>query len=373
MKILIVITKGDTGGAQMSVLNLARSLRGRGHEVNIGLGDGNFLPDELNKERIEYHRFRWLRRTHNPLANLLFVFEMRKFLNNNDYEVVHFNSSNALAGALGVKISDKRIKTVFTFRGMSMLDEHHEMNPILKKLYFWYFKFFLMFIDKPVFVSRENLSKARDMKLVEKGDLVYNGLDPEKMKLYSRDEARKLLKQFHADLGDGYVIGSIGRLTYVKNYEFLIDTFDEILKFKPEAKAVIIGDGDRKENLRQLVKRRGLEGKIFFIGGINNASRFLKAFDVFVLPSRYEGLSITLIEALMAGVPTLATDVGGNRETFATENELYELNDQDDFLSKLKHLQYEQVLKEVSEHNQQQAKKFNIENTASGYEEVYNS
>lgn len=357
----------------MSVLNLARGLKKRGHKVDVGLGSGDFLPNELNKEGISYHRFRRLKRTHNPLANLLFVFELKKFLNNNDYEVVHFNSSNALAGVLGAKMCDKRIKTVFTFRGMSMLDEHHEVNFLFKKFYFWYFKFLIKFIDKPVFVSRQNLSRARNMNLLERGELVYNGLDPEKLYLYDREEARKLLKQFHVDLADKYVIGSIGRLTYVKNYEFLIDSFDEILKFKPEAKAVIIGDGDRKDKLRKMTRDRGLENKIFFVGGINNASRFIKAFDLFVLPTRYEGLSITLIETLMSGVPALATDVGGNRETFMSENELYELNNQDEFLSKFKHLQYPEVLAEVDENNKEQAQKFHIDNTVNGYEEVYYS
>lgn len=371
MKILIVITQGYTGGAQMSVLNLARELKSRGHKVAIGLGSGDFLPDELNKENIEYHRFQWLRRTHNPLAALFFIFEMRKFLKINNYEVVHFNSSNSLPGAIGAKFCDKRIKTIFTFRGMSMLDEHHQIFFIFKKLYFLYFKFFLIFIDKPVFVSRENLSKARDMKLVDRGDLVHNGLHPDKLKFYSKEEARKLLKQFHINIEDKYVIGSIGRLVYVKNYGFLIDIFEEIIKIKPEAVIVIVGDGDKKEILREAVKARGFENKIFFIGGINNASKFIKAFDIFVLPSRYEGLSITLIESLMAGIPILASDVGGNREIFACEDELYELNNSEEFLSKFKRLQYKETIEQVMERNKKQAGKFHIDNTVNGYEEVY--
>ena len=226
MNILIVITKGDSGGAQMSVLNLARELRGRQHQVVVGLGTGDFLPDELDKEKIAYHRFKYLKRTKNPFANLLFAFEMKKFLKNKDLDIVHFNSSNALFGALGVKMFDKRLKTVFTFRGMSMLDEHHEMHPIFKKLYFLFFKFFLKFIDKPVFVSRENMTKAREAGLVEKGEMVYNGLNPHKIHFYEKEQAIKLLEQFGVFLDEkDYIIGSIGRLVYVKNYEFLINVY----------------------------------------------------------------------------------------------------------------------------------------------------
>src|SRR6056297_777523 len=149
MKILIVITKGDTGGAQMSVLNLARKLKEKGYKVAVGMGSGDFLSQELQKEKIDYYRFRWLRRNHNPLSNLFFAWEIKDFLKNNDFQVVHFNSSNALIGSLGVKFYDKRIKTVFTFRGMSLLDNNYQTNPLLKKIYFWYFKIFLKFIDKP--------------------------------------------------------------------------------------------------------------------------------------------------------------------------------------------------------------------------------
>jgi glycosyltransferase involved in cell wall biosynthesis len=212
-KIFIIITKGEVGGAQMSVLNLARGLKEKGLEVKVGFGEGNFLKNELDKAGIDHTRFKYLKRTHNPLFNLFFVWEVKKYFDKNKYDTVHINSSNALFSAIGAKLSKSKPKTIFTFRGMSMLDDNYQKVPILKGLYRLFFKFLLKFIDKPVFVSRENLEKGEKSGLVKKGYLVYNGLDPSVLKFYTRDESKKRLGELlKIDLENKFIIGSIGRL-----------------------------------------------------------------------------------------------------------------------------------------------------------------
>jgi glycosyltransferase involved in cell wall biosynthesis len=374
MKILFVITKAEVGGAQTSVLNLAREMKRRGHEVAVGAGDGDWLPEELAKEKITFSRFKNLKRSHNPLVNLFFIWEVKARLEKERFDVVHFNSSNALFGAIGVKLADRKIKTVFTLRGMSMLDEHYQKSKILKLAYFLFFKFCLLFIDHPVFVSQENLEKFGQGKLVKNGKLIHNGLDPKRMDFLPREEARKFLAENSGiDLSGKYLLGSIGRLEYAKNYEFLIDIFPEILKIKPEAIVMIIGGGPEEENHRALIKEKKLEDKILLLGNIPNANRFIKGFDLFVLPSRYEGLSLTLIEALFAGACILTTRVGGNPETVGCEEELFGLNDQEDFLNKLKKLQDFKIQVAVDINNQKQAGNFLLTKTADGYENIYKS
>lgn len=371
-KILIVITKAEVGGAQMSVLNLARELKRRGNEVMVGFGDGDFLSNELDRENISYTRFKWLKRTHNPLANLFFVFEIKKFFTGKDIEVVHFNSSNALFGAIGVKSASKKIKTVFTFRGMSMLDDNYQRNIILKEFYFLLFRFMMNFVDVPVFVSQENLANAKRDKLTDKGVLIYNGLSPEKLEFLEKEEARKeLIKKAGRDLDKKYIIGSLGRLDYAKNYEFIINNFREILKIKPEAVYIIIGEGREREKYEQLIRKNDFNEKIFLLGNIENGSRFLPGFDLLVLPSRYEGLSITLLEVLFSGIPALASLVGGNNEIFSSNHELYRLDEKEEFLQKFRRLQYREIVEEVLEENRKQKEKFNIKNTTTGYEGIY--
>jgi glycosyltransferase involved in cell wall biosynthesis len=360
MKVLIVITHGNIGGATNSVFYLAKGLKDKGINVKVGFGEGEYLKEKLEKEKIEFVNFKWLKRTHNPLSNLFFIFEIKKFLDKEEFNVCHFNSTNALFGAIGAKISKSKPKTVFTFRGLSILDPNYKKNLLLKPIYWLIFKFLLFFIDIPVFVSQRNLEDVKKMKLIKNGVVIYNGIpEPEFVK---RETARQFFeKKIKIDLKDKYLIGSIGRLDYSKNYEFLIEVFPEILKIKPESIVVIIGEGQERKKLENLIEKLNLKEKIFLIGELKDSSKYLKGFDLFVLPSRYEGFSITLIEVLFAEIPVIASDVGGNKELLG-EDYVFKLNDKIDFLSKFnKKLTFPKK------------DKFTIEKTIDNYLKVYNN
>jgi len=162
-----------------------------------------------------------------------------------------------------------------------------------------------------------------------KSHLVYNGLDLEN--LLSREEARKRLE---LNLDD-YIYGSIGRLAYPKNYEFLINSYLAVKALKPKAKLLLIGEGPERDKYENLIKLYQLEKEIILTGEIIDASCYLKAFDLFVLPSVFEGLSLSLIAAVQAGVPALASRVGGNEEVIGVSN-CFKLDDKEDFLRLIK-------------------------------------
>lgn len=332
MKILIIITKGNIGGATNFVFWLAEKLKEKGIEVKVGFGEGEYLKENLKKEKIDFVNFQWLKRTKNPLANLFFIFEIKKFLEKEKFDVVHLNSTNALFGAIGAKISKSKPKTIFTFHGLSILDPNYKT--LFKWFYFLIFKFLLKFIDIPVFVCQANLKWAKEKKLVKNGAVIYNGIEvPE---FLEREVSRKFFEEkIKISLKDKFLIGSIGRLDYAKNYEFLIEIFPEILKIKKESLLIIIGEGSKRKNLEKLIEKVNLKEKIFLIGEIKDAAKYLKAFDLFILPSRYEGLSITLIETLFAKIPVLASNVGGNEEIVGKEC-VFELNNKKEFLEKFK-------------------------------------
>lgn len=360
MKILIVITHGKIGGATNSVFWLAKGLKEKGINIKVGFGEGDYLKEKLLKENIPFVNFKWLKRTHNPLANVFFIFELKKFLDKERFDVVHFNSTNALFGAIGAKLSKTKPKTIFTFRGLSILDPNYKKHFFLKPFYFLIFKFLLLFIDVPVFVSKNNLEWAKKSELTNKGVVIYNGIPmPEFLR---KDEAIKFFEEkINVDLKDKFIIGSIGRLDYQKNYEFLIEIFPEILKIKENAVCVIIGDGPEKEKLKKLIQRLNLKNKIFLLGDIKDASRYLKGFDLFILPSRYEGFSITLIEALFVEIPILTSDVGGNKEIIGEKN-VYPLNDKKEFLNKLL---------QIKRSDKKRRNYFRIENTVDEYIKIY--
>jgi len=372
-KILIIVTKGEVGGAQTSVFNLAKKLKDLGEEVWVGFGNGDFLKNKLVESSIPFYQFKYLKRTHDPLANLFFIYELQTFLDKNNFQVVHFNSSNSLFGAIGAKLSKQKIKTIFTLRGMSLLDKNYQSNRILKYFYFCLFKFLLSFIDAKVFVSHNNYEYALETNLLKTGHIVYNGLDKNGLIFLPAETSRQFISETaQINLNNKIIIGSIGRLDYAKNYEFLINNFEHILTVEEKAVLVVIGGGKEKVIYQELIKSKNLDNKIFLLDEITDAYRYINGFDIFTLPSRYEGLSITLIEALSSQIPILASNVGGNNELLPDERELFKLNDINDFANKLKVIiNGTKIKEELVKHNNEQSRKFDINVTAQKYLEIY--
>ncbi len=339
MKILIVVTKSELGGAQVFALHLAKGLKAQGEEVTVAGGPGEYLPLELTKAQIPFYRFQNLERSYNPLKIFKFITELKDYIKTNNFTVVHLNSSNALFGVWGLSKLNPKPKVIFTVHGLSFLDPNHHTNLLISYLYQVFFKTAWRRIDSLVFVSRLNYENALSRKLMKRGEVIYNGLDLGSDFLLSREEARRILgEKIKTDLSDAYLYGSIGRLAYPKNYEFLINSFLEVKKIKTKAKLLLIGEGPERVKYEFLVKSYNLENDVYLGGELLNASSYLKAFDLFVLPSIFEGMSLSLIEAVLAGVPALASHVGGSEEIVGAVN-CFELDNQGEFLEKIKTVQ----------------------------------
>ena len=117
-----------------------------------------------------------------------------------------------------------------------------------------------------------------------------------------RNEVRKNL-----GLEDKYVIGHVGRFQFQKNHEFLIDIFYEYLKLDSRAVLMLVGQGEEEDAIRQKVINLGIEKSVLFMGVRTDVNRLLQAMDAFLLPSRFEGLPLVLIEAQTSGLRCLTT------------------------------------------------------------------
>ncbi len=99
-----------------------------------------------------------------------------------------------------------------------------------------------------------------------------------------------------------YVIGHVGRFQYQKNHEFLIDIFNAYLKLDDQAILMLIGQGEGEENIKKKVSDLGIEENVRFMGVRSDVNQLFQAMDTFVLPSRFEGLPLVLIEAQTAAL-----------------------------------------------------------------------
>ena len=135
--------------------------------------------------------------------------------------------------------------------------------------------------------------------------LIQNAIDTVR---FSPNEAaqQRIRKEFH--LENRFIIGHIGRFAFQKNHELLIRVFAEVYRQNQNAALILIGTGELEADIRTLVKELRIEHAVFFTGIRRDIPDFLNAFDVFFLPSRYEGLPVVGIEAQAVGLPCLMSD-----------------------------------------------------------------
>ena len=347
-KILLLITRGEVGGAQMVVLQLAAELKKRGHHITVGVGanTGTFLPEALMSRGIRTIFLKHLGRTYNPFSAVAFYFEIKKLLARESYDVLHLHSSNTIIAACAAWRVSHKPKILFTLHGLSFLHPAH--RHILKPFVWYAFKWCIPYMDEVIFVTRNDYDYARAHGLVRHGTVIYNATTTT---FFSRDEARAALGLQLNEI----VVGSIGRLAYPKNYEFFVRAMRRI----PQATSIIIGDGPERNHYLNRVR---------LTGELPDAARYLLAFDLFVLPSLYEGCSLTLIDALKAGIPILASNVGGNAEVVASPEQLFTVHDEEEFITKataiLNNSDYAQQL---GAENKKNGERFSLDTMMRGY------
>jgi glycosyltransferase involved in cell wall biosynthesis len=147
--------------------------------------------------------------------------------------------------------------------------------------------------------------------------VVYNGVDTDAL----RPGGRRSLRAEWGIGPDTRVIGSVGRLEPIKGYDVMIDAFARYraLPGAPSAVLAIAGDGQERARLEERARTEGIEAEIRFLGWRDDLSHLLAGFDIFALTSRSEGTSVSLLEAMSAGLCPVVTDVGGNADVLGPE------------------------------------------------------
>lgn len=167
--------------------------------------------------------------------------------------------------------------------------------------------------------SDEALSWLKNGKMDDNCVVINNGINTKKF-VYS-DENRK---KFREELGIEHtlVIGHVGRFSYAKNHDFLLQIFWEVTQRKPDSRLLLLGDGELKNEIIQSINDLGLEDKVVIVGFKENVIDYLNSMDLFVFPSHYEGFGTVLIEAQTSGLHCFVAD-GVPKSTNVTGNVTY--------------------------------------------------
>ncbi|WP_456955390.1 glycosyltransferase [Lysinibacillus sp. TE18511] len=292
-KILHIIPTTDFGGITTMILdiwaNTNKSLyhfdfvvfnKGRSHDSFVEHGSQLFYQKFITKQ--------------GPLAYMMKIY---KIIKDNGYDAVHDHTGyRAIFTLLAARLAGVKCRVL------------HSHTNVAEE---WSNKYFLSFLKKMSVMNATKLvacsAHAGKFCFGEKPfDILFNPMDINKIKYLSQAE-KKLLKKELGIRDNDLVLGHIGRFVPVKNQQFLLKLAARLKQKGINYKFIFIGEGPLEEEIRLLVERNQLQESVKLLGQRADIINLLQLFDKFILPSKYEGFGIVLLEAQVCGTPSIVS------------------------------------------------------------------
>jgi len=236
-------------------------------------------------------------------------FKIASFCRHHDVDIIHsLGWATYAEGLFAAGISGKKCKFIHSFRGKTIEDTIN--IPQRRILAQHFFSIFCDAIITPSEKSRKEYSRLINID-PEKIKVIYNGVDINKFQIDSSDSLKEKMKEFGLKKED-IVIGSVARFDPVKNIDALVRAFARLPKSALEkCKMLLLGDGPELPFVRNTAKDLGVKEKVIFAGMRSDIPQCLSLVDIYVQPSKFEGVPNAVLEAMAAGLPVIATNVGG--------------------------------------------------------------
>lgn len=166
--------------------------------------------------------------------------------------------------------------------------------------------------------------------------LLNNAIDLDKFKY---DESIRMEQRKNLNIKDNtLVLGHIGRFVQQKNHTYLIDIFKKVNDLNNNTKLILVGQGPLEEEIKNKVTTLGLKDKVIFLGQLEETNKIYQAFDIFLLPSLYEGLGMVLIESQVSGLPSIASTEVPTIAKVTDKLHFIDLNNQEEWTNYINNL-----------------------------------
>lgn len=312
-KVCLMVTKGVWGGAQKYVYSIATSLPKNLYDVFVITGKGEILKNKLEKENIRVYEIDNLKRDISTFSEIKSFFSILKILRQERPDVLHLNSPKAggLGSAAGrllniLKIKNCKLKIIYTAHGWTF----NEDRGVPSKIAIWLLSWVTVLLcHKTIVIAEKEMKQAKRMPFVNKKIvLIRNGV--ENIDFKEKTEAQKELFGHinKTPINNVLWLGTISELHKNKGLEYAIET---LARIETPFVFFIIGEGEERRSLEKMIEKYNLENRVFLVGFLENAKEYLRAFDIFTLTSIKEGLPYTILEAGLAGLPVMASKIGG--------------------------------------------------------------
>lgn len=303
MHILYIITRSDEiGGAHIHVRDLANRLTSDGHKVSVIVGGNGLYSDMLRSLDIDLYQAKYLKRSINLVYDFKAISEIRRLIYKIKPDIISGHSSKVGILIRFINLFFTTPPVIFTGHGWS----HANGIKMIPRLFYWLCESLLInFSSRIITVCKSDYDYALStLPLFNKKKLICipNGM-PYKDKVI----------RGNLTLNSNFRLISVARFSPQKDHETLINALNKLRH--RNWKLELVGEGIYKEHIEELVRSLDLQDRIKFLGYRNDVHQLLLNSDLFLLSSNWEGFPRSILEALRASLPIIATNVGGISES----------------------------------------------------------
>lgn len=258
--------------------------------------------------------------------------ELRKIFKMNDYKIVHTHMD-----AMGVTVLKEAEKCNVPIRIAHSHNTQHLTSNFLKLRINEFARKNINKYATHMFACSEKAGRwLFGDECFENGEvkLINNAIEVNKF-LYDNIKRKELRNKFNISNND-IVIGHVGRFHEQKNHKFLISVFKKLIDIDDSYKLILIGDGHLKFDIKEMVKEFNIEKNVIFISSCDNVNEFYNIFDIFILPSLFEGLGIVAIEAQVNGLPCILSDTIPSEVKISNNIKFVSLNNEEMWINSIK-------------------------------------
>jgi glycosyltransferase involved in cell wall biosynthesis len=311
VKIIRIIARLNIGGPAIHTILLTAGLNNERFESMLVTGvegeyEGNMF-DLAAAKGVKPIIIPQLKRNIDPIGGLITLFKLYRLMRRQKPHVVHTHTATAgLLGRLAAKLAGVPV-ILHTFHGHVL---RGYFGPLRSKALVWIERFLARLSDRIVTVSegqRQELA-GYGVAPLEKITVVPLGFELESL-LACESHRGELRRELGLADGDK-LVGIVARLVPIKNHRLFLQAAQVVVETMPQARFLVVGDGELREELEAYAHDLGLEGGVLFTGWRRDLPRLYADLDVVALTSINEGTPVSLIEAMAAGVPVVATAVG---------------------------------------------------------------
>lgn len=305
IRVLELIDGGFLGGGQTNILSIIKGLDADKYEVSVAAEGGGKFEKAVIHNCTKFYQLKMpkaLRRKH--LRHLENLYDIKRF------DIVH--SHGGIAGFYGrlLKKHHPEFKSVHTIHGIHYINnDSFWVRNISKSIE----QYLVQFTDKTICVSLTDLKTAIENKIADrsKSVVIHNGIE---LSDFTNTGKNKQLMDEFGLLEDNFIIGNISRFDIQKNQKLIIQAAYYLSKNCPEMRFILVGDGKCFKEMKQYVHDSNLQNVIIFTGERGDKKDFYSIFDIFVLPSLWEGLPYVLLEAMASKLPVICSNIPSHLE-----------------------------------------------------------